>query len=130
MGLGLGLVTAPVVVLVAPDLMPGFLIVLTMLLPLATLRHERSGVHRKGLAWSLPLRVPGTAVGVWLVATLSDRALGLGSGVALALAAVPRSGTSASCRRWASESARGWGDRRRLASWTRAQRASGSGGIS
>ena len=80
-GLGLGLVTAPVVVLVAPELMPGFLIVLTMLTPLVTLLHERSGVHWSGLAWSLPLRVPGTVLGVYLVATMSDRALGLGVGM-------------------------------------------------
>lgn len=86
-GLGLGLVGAPVVALLEPSLMPGLMLLLAMLLPVVTLWNEREGIHWSGLAWALPLRVPGTAVGVWLVAVLSDRFLGVAVGL-MVLAAV------------------------------------------
>jgi uncharacterized membrane protein YfcA len=76
-GLGLGLVGAPVVALVAPELMPGSLLMVAMLMPVVTLWHEREQIDWYGLQWSLPLRVPGTVVGAWLVATLSDRLIGV-----------------------------------------------------
>ena len=80
-GLGLGLVGAPVVALLEPALMPGLMLLLAMLLPVVTLWNEREGIDWSGLAWALPVRVPGTAVGVWLVAVLSDRLLGVAVGV-------------------------------------------------
>jgi uncharacterized protein len=86
-GLGLGLVGAPVVALLEPALMPGLMLLLAMLLPVVTLWNEREGIDWSGLAWALPLRVPGTAVGVWLVAVLSDQLLGVAVGV-MVLAAV------------------------------------------
>lgn len=76
-GLGLGLVAAPVVTLVDPELMPDFLLVLAFLLPFVTLAGERADIDWYGLRWSLPARAVGTAVGVWLVATLSNRMLSL-----------------------------------------------------
>jgi uncharacterized protein len=76
-GLGLGLVSAPVVALVAPGLMPQFLLWLAMLMPLVMLVREHHDIDWRGLAWSLPWRVPGTAVGVGLVATVSTEILGL-----------------------------------------------------
>lgn len=86
-GLGLGLVAAPVVTLVQPELMPDFLLVLAFLLPFATLAGEREDIDWPGLGWSLPTRVAGTAVGVWLVASLDERLLGIAVAV-MVLAAV------------------------------------------
>ena len=86
LGLGLGLVAAPVVTLVEPDLMPDFLLVLAFLFPMVTLAGERADVDWHGLRWSLPTRVVGTAVGVWLVAALSDRLLSLAVAVMVLLA--------------------------------------------
>ncbi len=80
-GLGLGLVGAPVVALLEPALMPGLMLLLAMSLPVVTLWNEREGIDWSGLAWALPVRVPGTAVGVWLVAVLSDRFLGVAVGL-------------------------------------------------
>jgi uncharacterized membrane protein YfcA len=76
-GLGLGLVSAPVVILVAPGLMPDLLLWLALLMPLVTLMRERHDIDWSGLAWSLPWRIPGTLVGVWLVTWFSAPSLGL-----------------------------------------------------
>ncbi|HLN77789.1 MAG TPA: sulfite exporter TauE/SafE family protein [Nocardioidaceae bacterium] len=76
-GLGLGLVSAPVVTLAAPQLMPQLLLWLAVIMPMVTLVREHHDIDWRGLAWSLPWRVPGTAVGVALVAWLSTQTLGL-----------------------------------------------------
>ena len=77
MGLGLGLVSAPVVALLAPRLMPQLLLWLAVLLPMVTLLREHHDIDWRGLGWSLPARVPGTAVGVALVTSLSTAVLGI-----------------------------------------------------
>jgi uncharacterized membrane protein YfcA len=85
-GLGLGLVAAPVVTLLAPALMPGVMITLACVLPLLTLAGERRDIDWRGLSWSLPPRVLGTVVGVAVVARFSDRQLGILIGVIVLLA--------------------------------------------
>ena len=84
-GLGLGLVAAPVTMLLAPDLMPDLLLWLALLFPMATLLREHQEIDWRGLGWSLPARVPGTAAGVALVATFSKDALGVVVGVMVLL---------------------------------------------
>jgi len=86
-GLGIGLVAAPVITLVAPQLMPGVLISLAFVLPMITLAEERRDIDWHGLNWSLPARVVGTVVGVWVVATFTADQLGvfIGSIVLLAV---------------------------------------------
>lgn len=87
-GLGLGLVAAPVVTLLAPELMPGSLLVLGMVLPVFTLARERRDVDWSGFGWAMPGRIAGTAVGAWVVATVSPRDLGVAVGLAVLLAVV------------------------------------------
>jgi uncharacterized membrane protein YfcA len=79
-GLGLGLVAAPVVTLADPGLMPDLMLWLAAALPVLTLAHEWRHVDRRGLLWALAGRVPGTAIGVVVVTLASDRALGLAVG--------------------------------------------------
>lgn len=86
-GLGLGLVAAPVITLLAPQLMPGTMLMLASVLPVVTLAREREEIDWHGLGWSLPARVVGTFVGVAVVALASDRQLGVGIGL-IVLAAV------------------------------------------
>ena len=76
-GLGLGLVAAPVIMIVQPDLMPELMLWLACTYPLVTLAAERADIHWAGLGWSLPPRLLGTAIGVAAVATVSTRVLGL-----------------------------------------------------
>jgi uncharacterized membrane protein YfcA len=86
-GLGLGLVAAPVVTLVEPGLMPGVMIWLASGYPLLTLATEWRHTDWRGLGWAVAGRVPGTALGVAVVAVISARALGVLVGV-MVLAAV------------------------------------------
>ncbi|MFC7496282.1 MULTISPECIES: TSUP family transporter [unclassified Nocardioides] len=86
-GLGVGLVAAPVITLLEPGLMPGVMIVLAFVLPCVTLVHDHDDIDWPGLGWSLPARVLGTAVGVWVVATFSADQLGAFIGVIVLLAA-------------------------------------------
>jgi uncharacterized membrane protein YfcA len=79
-GLGLGLVAAPVVTLADPGLMPDLMLWLAAALPVLTLAREWRHVDRRGLLWALAGRVPGTAIGVAVVTLASDRALGLAVG--------------------------------------------------
>ncbi len=85
-GLGLGLVAAPVVTMLDRSLMPELLLVLAALLPLLTLLTSRAEIDWRGLAWVLPARVPGTALGVLLLAVLTDRYIGVAVGVMVLMA--------------------------------------------
>ncbi|ACY97325.1 MULTISPECIES: sulfite exporter TauE/SafE family protein [Thermomonospora] len=88
-GLGLGLVAAPIVTLLFPSLMPGSMLVAATVLPLLTLRRELRHADLSGLRWAFFGRVAGTPLGVWVVAALSTRVLGavVGLVVLAALAA-------------------------------------------
>ncbi|USQ78643.1 sulfite exporter TauE/SafE family protein [Ornithinimicrobium faecis] len=86
-GLGLGLVGAPVATLVAPELMPGLLLCTAVVLPVLQLAGNREQIDWRGLAWALPARLPGTVLGVWLVASFTERQLSVAVGV-MVLAAV------------------------------------------
>nr|WP_246305787.1 sulfite exporter TauE/SafE family protein [Nocardioides marinisabuli] len=86
-GLGLGLVSAPVITLVEPRLMPELMLWLAFALPFLTLANEREDIDWHGLGWSLPSRIAGTAVGVVAVTTLEPRLLGVAVG-AMVLVAV------------------------------------------
>jgi uncharacterized membrane protein YfcA len=87
-GLGVGLVAAPVTALLEPALMPGALLMVALLMPCLTLIHDHHDIDWPGLGWSLPARLPGTLVGVWVVSALSDRELGIAIGLVVLLAVV------------------------------------------
>jgi uncharacterized membrane protein YfcA len=76
-GLGIGLVAAPVTTLLEPSLMPAVLLWLAFVMPVVTLAHEHDAIDWPGLWWSLPTRVVGTGVGVALVATFTTGQLGV-----------------------------------------------------
>lgn len=85
-GLGLNLVSAPLVTLLEPSLMPELPLVLAVVLPVLTLIHSRADIDWRGLAWTTPARVPGSAVGVLLLGWFSTRSLGIAVGVMVLVA--------------------------------------------
>ncbi|MBB6171272.1 hypothetical protein HNR23_001332 [Nocardiopsis mwathae] len=87
-GLGLGLVAAPVVSFLDPTLMPGALLIVTAVLPVFTLAAEWRHIDWRGLAWALPGRLPGSVLGVWVVATLTPEMMGVAVGAMVLVAVV------------------------------------------
>lgn len=84
-GLGLALVTAPVVTLLAPELMPEFMLWLGLTMPFVTLIREHHDIDWSGLGWSLPTRIVGTVLGVLLVASFPPAGLGIALGLMVLL---------------------------------------------
>lgn len=87
-GLGMGLVAAPIITLIAPELMPGVLLWLSTFLPAIHLITQREQVRWRELAWALPARIPGTAIGAWLVVMFSAAQLGIFVALVVLLAVV------------------------------------------
>ena len=92
-GLGLGLLVAPVVAMVEPGLVPALPLWLALMISGSMLLGERRHVDWGALAWALPARVPGTVVGAWLVVTFSDQAIAVAIGVMVLVAVVVTLGT-------------------------------------
>lgn len=87
-GIGLGLVAAPVVTLGAPQLMSGGMLMVVVLLPLVTLAREREDIDWRGLGWAFPARVVGTAAGVVVVSSVDDGQRGIAVGAMVLVAVV------------------------------------------
>lgn len=87
-GLGLGLVGAPVTTLFAPDLMPGAILILAVVLPVFTLTREWADIDWWGLRWVFLGRLPATVAGAWIVSVVSVRGLGVMVSVVILVAVV------------------------------------------
>lgn len=74
-GLGLGLVSAPVLTFVAPELVPGLIIMLGTTLPMLTLVREHHDIDWHGVVWMTPWRLLGTVGGVWIVTQVTAESL-------------------------------------------------------
>lgn len=85
-GLGLGLVAAPVVTLLDPTLMPGSVLMTTAVLPAMMLVSEWRHIDLRGISWALAGRFVGVIGGVWVVAALTPAAIGLAVGVMMLVA--------------------------------------------
>ncbi|TMR23367.1 sulfite exporter TauE/SafE family protein [Nonomuraea turkmeniaca] len=101
-GFGLGLVGAPVLTLLNPELMPGAIQVVNLTLPLFTLAAEWRRVDWRGLGFAVLGRVPGSVLGALVVVYVSVYTRGIFVAVmvlvAVALTAralsVPRNGVT------------------------------------
>jgi hypothetical protein len=87
-GLGLGLVAAPVVALIDPSLLPGTLVWLGLLLPVVTLIRERTDIDWWGLRWAFVGRIPAALLGAWIVSIASPHVLAMMVGVVILVAVV------------------------------------------
>lgn len=86
-GLGVGLVTAPVIAVLEPALMPTLPLMFGLLVSGLSLAGERHHVDWPAIGWSLPGRIPGTILGVALVLVFTQSQLGV-SVALMVLAAV------------------------------------------
>ena len=78
---GMAVVAAPFIIVFAPDLMPGALLVTSFSLPLVQLLHSPADIAWRPLSWALMARLLVTPVGVAAVALLSVRAISVVIGV-------------------------------------------------
>jgi uncharacterized membrane protein YfcA len=85
-GFGLNLVVVPVVAVLNPEAVPGPLILLTVPLTAAMAVREHHAVDLAGFSWITLGRLPGTLLGVGLVAWLSADALSILVGVFVVVA--------------------------------------------
>ena len=72
-GMGLGLIGAPVLALLDPPLVPGTILLVTSVLPMLTSVREMEDVDWRGLSWALLGRLPGLLIGAWVVVTQPAR---------------------------------------------------------
>ena len=85
-GLGLGLLSAPVVALLEPSMVPVLTLWLALLISGLNLVDEHEHIDWRSTAWSLPARVPGTVLGAWLVASFTEEQIGVALAVMVLVA--------------------------------------------
>ena len=83
LGFGAGLFAVPILALVAPDFVPGPILMLNPLLCALFAWREHGAIDRRVLRWALVGRVPGVLLGVWALTAVSEDGLGLLFGVLL-----------------------------------------------
>lgn len=91
-GLGLGMIAAPILLLIDPNLVPGPLLVLALMISLLIATRERRHIDRKGLGFALAGRIPGTVLAGFTISLLPTSTYGLLFG-AMVLAGVALSTT-------------------------------------
>ncbi len=84
-GFGLGVVGAPLLVLIAPGLVPGPLLFNALVLAVLVVHREHRSLHLSGLGWALAGRVVGVAAAVGTLALLPGDRLGFAIGAAVLL---------------------------------------------
>jgi uncharacterized protein len=80
-GFGLGLVAAPILVLVDPAYAPAPMLTNGLVLTAMIAYRERRAIDRRGVAIAIIGRIPGVLLGAALLTVVSAQALGIGFGV-------------------------------------------------
>lgn len=87
-GIGFGILMVPVLIIVAPDLLPALPLILATVLSFAIVLRERGDVDMKGLPALFVGRVVGTLLAVWLLVSLTGPALEVLFGVVIVVVVV------------------------------------------
>lgn len=69
-GFGIGMLAAPVIAIIDPTLLPATVIMLAIIVTLIGTVRERQHLDVRGAGWALVGRIPGSALGAWLVVAL------------------------------------------------------------
>ena len=87
-GFGFAMITAPIIALIAPQLLPVLLLVLMIPLNLYVVWRERHALDIRGAGWIMLGRVAGTAGGLLILISISIKSLDLLIGFSTAIAAL------------------------------------------
>ncbi|WP_434442072.1 sulfite exporter TauE/SafE family protein [Lentzea sp. E54] len=82
-GFGLALVAVPLLALLDPALVPVPVLVIACAHAVMSLAREFAHVDWRGVGWAMLGRLPGTAVGIWIVDSLDPKSFGVVVGVAV-----------------------------------------------
>ncbi len=85
-GFGLGLVSVPVLLQIDPRLVPGPMVLASMLMLLLTIWRDRDGIQLAGVGWSVVGRLPGTVLGALAIGSISASQMSGSIGVIVLLA--------------------------------------------
>jgi uncharacterized protein len=85
-GMGMGLIAAPLIALLDPSLMPVAPLILGATISLLGVGKDARHADLRGLGWAIAGRVAGTVAGVWVVAVVPVRVLSVAVGVMVLLA--------------------------------------------
>lgn len=77
LGIGLGMISSPVLALVDADFIPAAIVLSVVPLSGTVAWAERAHIERRGVGLALGGRVPGVLIGAFTTASFSDEALGL-----------------------------------------------------
>jgi uncharacterized membrane protein YfcA len=94
-GFGSNLIAVPVVALFAPEALPVVLLLWALPLVVMMAVREHHGVDWSGVGWMTAGRLPGTALGAWVVATVATDTLSVLCGGAVLMAVVMSVATTA-----------------------------------
>ncbi len=86
LGFGLGLLGAPLLVILDPSLVPGPLLAAALFLSILVAFREHRTIDLRGVGWALAGRVPGTLLGAAVVAAIPRRETSLLVGAMVILA--------------------------------------------
>lgn len=85
-GFGVALVSGPIVGLLDPTLVPDSLLVWGLTMGTIMVATHRRHIHWPAVGWAFLGRLPGTLIGLWLVAVLSKQTIGLVLSISVLLA--------------------------------------------
>lgn len=75
-GFGINLISAPLLVLVSPEFIPGPIVIASLISSGLVALREKGSVSRSTVTWALVGRVPGTAVGAGVLVLVGNSRLG------------------------------------------------------
>jgi hypothetical protein len=84
-GFGVNILASPLLALAAPEAVPATLVLAAIPLAVGMVVREHRHVDRRSLPWLLTGRLPGTAIGAWLVAVLAADRLAVAVGALVLL---------------------------------------------
>lgn len=85
-GIGVGLVSAPVLGIIDPDFLPTGIIIGVIPLGIGVAMREREHIDSTGMSYAVAGRIPGSLIGGWIAANSSHRVIALIVGCAVLIA--------------------------------------------
>jgi uncharacterized membrane protein YfcA len=82
-GIGLGLLAAPILGIIDPDFIPAAIAIGVVPLTVGMAVREHDHIDRRGMGWAIGGRVPGVFVGAWVAAVASHTTLAVLIGISV-----------------------------------------------